>query len=383
MQIVSCSLGVVKENMKILTLVICLLFLVICLSFFTFRNEIKIARSVKKVKGFEGCYEMTFHDDYHFDEIMESNLSSDDEFRAVITGYMSHGFYKPKKSENKTTHVGCSTISAKNKNGSMIWGRNFDWYESVPIIIKSTPKNGYASISTCEFANITGKKGLGPNSFAMKYIAIASYYVPMDGINEKGLCVAELEVNEGGQKIVDTGKKKITVTMAIRLLLDKAATVDEAVALLEKYDICPSGNVSSHFNVSDASGKSVAVEFMDGKIIIKETECLTNFNLANGDINAGGENPKERYLLLKEIYSDKNGIMNKDDVKDALKKVSQTEGDWKTQWSIIYERNSSELSIDYYFNADFENKFTKVLKLKNERYDERRRSRKNSPVDYF
>ena len=73
-----------------------------------------------------------------------------------------------------------------------------------------------------------------PEGITNSFLAIAAYWVPMDGINEKGLCVANLEVNEGGQKLIDTSKNNITVTMATRLLLDQAANIDEAVQLLEQ-----------------------------------------------------------------------------------------------------------------------------------------------------
>ena len=51
-------------------------------------------------------------------------------------------------------------------------------------------------------------------------------------------------------------KVDITTTTAIRLMLDKAADVEEALALLEQYDMHSSAGSCYHFQISDARGKS-------------------------------------------------------------------------------------------------------------------------------
>ena len=141
-------------------------------------------------------------------------------------------------------------------------------------------------------------------------LAIAALYVPMDGVNEAGLCVADLEVNEGGMKEIDTKKPDLTVTTAIRLLLNHAATVEEAIDLLEQYDIHASGGISHHLAVSDESGASASLEFVDGEMAVVDTNCITNFNLTNGDKAAGGESSQKRYELLCSVYKENNGTLS-------------------------------------------------------------------------
>ena len=65
----------------------------------------------------------------------------------------------------------------------------------------------------------------------------------MDGINEKGLCVAVLMIEDSDVTEQDTGKPGITTTTAVRLLLDQAADVDEAIRLLEQYDMNSSAGI--------------------------------------------------------------------------------------------------------------------------------------------
>lgn len=242
-----------------------------------FGEELKIASSIRRLSGADRVYYMEADTDYHFEEFLEAGgAASDKEVSAFLTKCISKGFY-----QMEVTNEGpaCSVISALDGAGSHVWGRNFDWDGSVPIIVKCTPKDGYASVSTCDFKNITDSAEIVPEQFAYKMLAIAALYVPMDGMNEAGLCVADLEVNEGGMIAVDTDKPDLTVTTAIRLLLNRAATVEEAVALLGQYDLHASGGISHHLAISDASGASVSVEFVDGEMVVVDTNCVTNFNL--------------------------------------------------------------------------------------------------------
>ncbi len=315
-----------------------------------FREELTIVKSVCPIAGKENVYYMELDNDYHFEEFLENGgASSDGEVSAFLTNCISKGFYQVDVTNEGPS---CSVVSALDDKNGHVWGRNFDWDGSVPIIVKCVPKDGYASISTCDFKNITGSAETLPDDFINKMLAIAALYVPMDGINEAGLCVADLEVNEGGMKAVDTEKPDLTITTAIRLLLNRAATVEEAVELLGQYDIHASGGISHHLAISDASGASVSIEFVDGEMIVVDTNCLTNFNLANGDTAAGGESARERYELLCSVYEEKKGILTGGEIKTALSRVSKTEGAWKTQWSIVYSEDTQ--TVDYYFNGKYE-----------------------------
>lgn len=321
-----------------------------------FREELEIANSIHLIEDGKNAYSMEINSDYHFGEFLEAGgASSDMEVNAFLTKCISKGFY-----QIDTTNEGpsCSVISAMDEKNSHIWGRNFDWGGSVPIIVKSTPKDGYSSISTCDFQNITDSPEALPNNIIRKMLAIAALYVPMDGVNEAGLCVADLEVNEGGMKDIDTEKPDLTVTTAIRLLLNHAATVEEAINLLRKYDIHASGGISHHLAISDASGASASLEFIDGEVVEVDTNCITNFNLANGDTSAGGGSSQERYELLCSIYKEKNGILSNEEVKSALSQVAKTEGKWQTQWSVIY--NQDTLEADYYFKGNYSQNAIKI-----------------------
>ncbi len=341
-----------KRWKKVLGVAVMVLAVTVLGAYVMFREELKIAGSVRPLAKMGNVYYMEVDGDYHFEEFLESGgASSDKEVSAYLTNCISKGFY-----QMDVTNEGpaCSVISARNDKGNHVWGRNFDWDGSVPIIVKCVPQDGYASISTCDFKNITDSSEEEPDNFVNRMLAIAAVYVPMDGINEKGLCVADLEVNEGGMKEVDTAKPDLTITTAIRLILNRAATVEEALNLLEQYDIHASGGISHHLAISDASGASVSVEFVDGEIVTVDTDCITNFNLANNDTAAGGESAQQRYELLCAVHEENQGTLSAEQVQDAMKQVSKKEGQWRTQWTIVYEENMA----DYYFKGAYEDKIS-------------------------
>lgn len=349
-----------KKILKIFLIVVLVIILLGLVGvYFMFREEIGIMGSIQTIDEDKPIYTMEYNTDYHMNEILERGAASDKELSEILTEYISHGFYST--DGVSAAEPGCSSLTAISPEGNMVWGRNFDWYYSVPIIVKSTPKEGYASIATCEFTNITGDSSVRLDSMPNKFLAVAAYYVPMDGVNEKGLCVSDQEVNEGGMEFVDTDKTNLTITMAIRMLLNKAATVDEALELLDQYDIAPSGSVSHHLIISDATGKSVAVEFVDGKQIAVESPYITNFNMANGDMEAGGESARDRYLTLKEEYEKTDGVMDLSQLTKAMEKVSQKEGKWQTRWTLCYQFTEGQPVAFYYFNGNYDKPVTVTM----------------------
>ncbi len=313
-----------------------------------FRQELSITGTIRPLGEDSPAYFMEVKGDYHFEEFLAGGgASSDMEVSDFLSRNISKGFYTAPVGEYRE---GCSVLSAQGADGSHLWGRNYDWIGSVPIVVRHIPKQGYTSLSTCDFQNITGSAQALPVGMMNKMLAIAALYVPLDGVNEAGLCVADLEVNEGGMPDPNTEKPDLTITTAIRLLLDRAATVDEALGLLGQYDIHPSGGISHHLAIADAQGNSVAVEFTADGFTTAPGMAVTNFNLANGDTSVGGESAKERYEQLMGFFL-RDTVPTVEDVKAAMSHVAQSDTGYITQWSMIYDQ--SEPYVTWYFDGDF------------------------------
>ena len=85
---------------------------------------------------------------------------------------------------------GCSTISVANADGGYLFGRNFDWQKCDALVVTSCPKEGYASISTVNLNFIKQGAEFIANMLTDEMMTIAAIYAPLDGMNEKGLCVS-------------------------------------------------------------------------------------------------------------------------------------------------------------------------------------------------
>ena len=87
-------------------------------------------------------------------------------------------------------------------------------------------------------------------------------------MNDAGVSCGIYMTYQGGDETiptdVDTDKPDLTSTTMLRLILDYADSVEEAVELVKQYDMHDSANTSYHYMVADASGKSAILEWTCG-----------------------------------------------------------------------------------------------------------------------
>lgn len=248
---------------------------------------------------------------------------------------------------------GCSTISVENTEGGYYFGRNFDWNKCDAMIVVSYPSEGYASFSTVNLDFIRQGAGFASHFLSDEMLTIAALYAPMDGMNEKGLCVSVNMIQDGDTISQSTDKPDITTTTAIRMLLNQAADVDEAVELLEQYDFHASMGYMIHLAIADSTGKSVAVEYIDNEMNVIETSILTNFYLSEGEKNGIGTSQSHtRFEILEQTLED-TSVMNSEQVRDTLSSVSKGNfGEFEsTEWSVVFDQ--SALTAEYYHREDY------------------------------
>ncbi len=319
----------------------------IIIVFSIFYNEIATLQSVRKVDD-NTLYTMEYKGDYGFDSFLEKGASNDKELVSFVTERLLKGI--PLKFS--IPDLGCSTFRAMTLEGDQLFGRNFDLTYSPAMLVKTKPENGYASISTVNLAFLGYNKDKLPDNFQDRLISLAAPYAPLDGMNEKGVSIGVLLIpTEPTNQTTD--KVDITTTTAVRLVLDKASNVEEAISLLKQYDMHSSANSSYHFQISDALGKSVVVEYIDNELKVVEQEgnyqAATNFLLTPGDYSFGYGH--ERYDTLVSTLSSKNGILSEDEAMNLLKDAAQQ---WHmnnknemsaTQWSVVYNNTKKTVKI--------------------------------------
>lgn len=338
-----------KKPAKIVLIVVSVVLTVVLatagLGWYVFGDKINAANSVEKIG--DKLYYMEYEGDYGFQGFLdEGGAASEEEMANYIVFMMSGGFVKL-DTEEVEKNFGCSTLSVKGEDYSLM-GRNYDWQgdEGNAMIIHTKPQDGYESYSTTWLDFLGFGEGFAPEEFKDKYMAIAAVYVPLDGINEKGLCVADLIAGDNEVTRQDTDKADLTTTSAIRLLLDRAANVDEALKLLEDYDMNSSIGMAHHLSISDKEGNSVVVEYVAGEMIVTETDVVTNHYLAKGEkLGVGNEESHRRFGKIQDM---KNSINSRDAMAGCMENVSYA---GETQWSIVYDKEN--LTMDFYNRRDF------------------------------
>ena len=332
-------------------------------------------------------YEMTMDGGYYFDEFIEQGgVSNDDDLIQFIVDNITKGIIPISM---KAPEVGCSSFTVIDENGNNLFGRNYDFASTSSLILHTNPGNGrHASISSVDLQFLG--LGDGIDGLMDKLTAIAAAYAPLDGMNDAGVsCGIYMSYQGPGDESYSTDqqtdKPDLTSTTMLRMILDYADDVDEAVKLVEKYDFHDSANSSFHYMVADKSGKSAILEWVnedatdstdiDGtKRVLKvyyndqdeklgEDEAKNNFQYITNFIVTPGyyanENQEDmkgldRYNYIKNTINpdgtNTEGKFTKEKSLNLLKdlgrrKWNQTVGSDSnniTVWSVLYDLDNLE-----------------------------------------
>lgn len=316
-------------------------------------NIISPDTSITKLE--EDLSVVRYEGDYGFGSFLEQGgASSDEEVVEYVSSRLSSNLPELLFGGNP---FGCSTLSVKNTEDGYLFGRNFDWNACNALIISSRPDEGYASISTVNMDFIQAG-GLDISILPDQVQAAIALYAPLDGMNEKGLAVSVNMIEDTDTIEQNTNKPDITTTTAIRLLLDQAADVAEALDLLRQYDLHASMGMMIHLALADAEGNSVAVEYVNNEMVVTQTPVVTNFYLAEGEkYGIGSTQSHTRYDLLQQALTVKQ-TMTETDVRDALDSVSKDNfGEFEsTEWSIVMNQHTKE--VTYYHRENYDNGYS-------------------------
>jgi len=281
-------------------------------------------KTLASLMKFEGSdlYTMHYYEDYGFKQYLEKGA--------------------PEKIEQIT--FGCSIFKAQTPTKQILMGRNFDWFPESGLLLFTHPSDGYAAVTMVDLRTLGYKGGnlldLSPEK---RKALLLSPYCPVDGMNECGLAVGCMMVPNAGQS-KDPNKVSLSTTTAIRLMLDYAKNVDEAIALLEKYNI-KMDLVPVHYLVCDATGNSAVIEFVDGKMQVlrsgKSWQTATNFLLTTQTHEGFGQ---DRYNIVEGFLEGKQGTVDESEAMNILSQVAQ-HGECSTLWSVVYNVSSGDIQL--------------------------------------
>ena len=316
---------------------------------------IKSANSCVKLD--DGLYYMEYKGDDGFDGLMaKGGFEKADDMVGYIIEFLSKGHYKPEVETSKEPY-GCSALTVKTPDGSVMMGRNFDFPSAIGVIMHCIPDKGYETITTFNVEFYQFGEEFKPEGFKNQYMCLAGLFVALDGINEKGLAIADLMAGDSIETHQRTSKPDLTTTAAIPYMLKNAANVNEALKLLEGIDMHSDIGTAHHYAMADISGRSVVVEYVDNKMVVTESPAVANHYLCEQKLNVGLTEGDDRYDRLCQRFDQTQGVMSEKQLTDAIATVSQPQrkGFLGTAWTMVMDL--SHPSVTYYSLRHFDKPF--------------------------
>ena len=229
-------------------------------------DEMAALTTLKKVSD-QPYYTMSY-ENFEYDKMTNTEIADNGE----AIGYFKKNFFGPLSGlfpgecEKDPYTKGSIAFYGRSFTAQYMRGRVYNSYDTPLLFVTAKPENGYKSWNLIDLADVGMMSGqeLDPwinNTFQ----TVAATYCVSEGINSE--CFGASLISCPVAECEDTTLVNITPFMAVRLMLDRAATVDSAIDLLKGYDIDFSSG-AYHFFISEKRGRSAIIEYVDGKMSV-------------------------------------------------------------------------------------------------------------------
>ena len=286
--------------------------------------------TVSKVDSYP-LYSLTYTADYKFDEFLQTgNIPL---YSAAASDYQNFS---------------CTCLSAFGGD-TRLFGRNYDWPEKTAYyIVFTNPDDAYASVSTVDLGFFQYDKSEAPDHPGNQSTLRVLPYHPFDGINEKGVAVG-MNALASAVSPYDASKVTIGELQLIRLILDYAASTQEALELIPQYNIRME-DPPIHYLIADSSGHSAIVEFVSGQMKVMENtqpwQVTTNFVIDG--LSSYQQASCWRYRTAHSTLEQCGGTLAESNAFGILESVSVS----GTRWSSVFNLTSGSIQISMGRNFD-------------------------------
>ena len=179
--------------------------------------------------------------------------------------------------------LACTRALWSDNGLATIVGRTMDWPESTQPILTVLPRGMKRDGGLLSGVAVVKENPLRWTSQYGSLITTVYGIGTADGLNEKGLGVHTLYLKATDFGPRDPAKAGVHAGLWAQYLLDEAATVSEALALLEKVQpvmVETNGHKATvHLAIEDATGDSAILEYVGGKPLIhhgRQYKIMTN-----------------------------------------------------------------------------------------------------------
>ena len=311
--------------------------------FALWHNEIATVASFQQVRTrnddhLDGSvYTMEVKGGFYLDDfIAQGGAKSDAELIDFITGKITKGLLEMEISESE---IACSAFTAQTPEGDRLFGRNYDFSKTNACIVFTEATEGrHATISTVDLQFLGMDVDQDVEGLMNKITCLAAPYAPLDGVNDAGVSCGIFMSYQGGETIVptdlNTDKPDITSTTLLRLILDYADNVEEAVEIASTYDLHDSAATSYHYMVADATGASAILEWVNGTDATdldgSARQLVVTYN--DDDAHIGEKESQSDYqwitnfIIQPGYYDDPADQKGLDRYQKLYEQLSQTDG---------------------------------------------------------
>ncbi|HVE30862.1 MAG TPA: carcinine hydrolase/isopenicillin-N N-acyltransferase family protein [Mycobacteriales bacterium] len=231
---------------------------------------------------------------------------------------------------------GCTVFLAGDPARPVL-GRNFDWDPNPALILHTNPPGGTATTSVVDISYLGYDRAhlADLDTPAGRRALLRAPLLPFDGMNEHGLAVG-MAAEETAVATRRPGRALVGSVRIMRLVLEHARTVRQAVAVLGAYDLDFNGGPPLHYFVADATGASAIVEFVGGRFTViprgdQPWQVMVNFQQATS--TEASRRADRRWRTATARLAAARGRLDPRQVLGLLADVRQGH----TQWSVAYD----------------------------------------------
>ncbi len=283
-------------------------------------NPLMTLASLQKVDDFP-LYRMQYRGTYLFDFVAKKGVDRP-LFRRVY------------RSVNPGA---CTSFVTSNARRQVLFGRNFDWSHRSSLLLYTHPRHGYSSVALVDLYYL-GLDGTPEIPWAKRPSLLVAPHAAIDGMNECGMAIAQNAVPRR-RTPKDPNKPTLLNSQIVRLVLDRARDVNEALTLIQRYNV-DFADVSVHFHVADASGESAVVEYVDKGIAIVRShasgQISTNFLLSEPN-QPDCWRYRKAAEMMGEIRAGASSL--------AGMRLLQSTSLSNTMWSAVYNLTTGDVSL--------------------------------------
>lgn len=243
---------------------------------------------------------------------------------------------------------GCTTFCVRDRESKPMMGRNFDYKDAPCLVVRTKPPHGYRSVGITDLNMMLYGNRSRPSEQNENRLYLAPFCCT-DGINEKGLCIAILEIKAKATR-QRRGRTPLTTTAILRAALDTCATVDEVIDLFRDYDLRAALFCDYHYHVLDADGNSALLEYVGNELhVLRDQPYAMNFYFAEGGDNRR-EMGRTREKRVQETLRESGGRM---DAEEAMRLLDTCKLTYRHRlghlvtclWSAVYNCSDADLSL--------------------------------------